>query len=127
MAKYIYQSDYTLGKDYYNKLLNKLFFGGNLKKVTVGGASIPEDIIDFYTKMGIQVYQGYGLTETSPMISVNSIYNNRIGSVGKILDCNEVRISDQNEIIVSGDNVFNGYFNNNSNTGNTSNTSNNNF
>ena len=111
-AHYIYGNQSYTGKKYYNKFLNSIFFGGNLKMVTVGGASIPEEVIEFYSKLDIPVYQGYGLTETSPMISVNSLDNNKIGSVGKILDCNEVKIDPiTKEIMVSGDNVFNGYYN----------------
>jgi long-chain acyl-CoA synthetase len=111
----IYRSAISIcyNNKYYNRYFNNFFFGGNLKMVTVGGASIPEDVIKFYNKLGIQLYQGYGLTETSPMISLNYINNNNIGSVGKVLDCNEVYINEQNEIMVSGDNVFNGYYNQN--------------
>jgi long-chain acyl-CoA synthetase len=91
--------------------IKKKIFGSNLRFLNVGGASISTDLLNFYSKLGIQIYQGYGLSETSPMISLNSYNMNRLGSVGKILDCNDVKIV-ENEIQVKGSNIFSGYYKN---------------
>lgn len=105
--------------------LNKMFgfyiknkiFGSNLRFINSGGASISPQVINFFSKLNIPVYQGYGLSETSPIISLNYPNNNKIGSVGKILDCNCVRITDR-EIYVKGSNVFSEYYKQPTETGN---------
>lgn len=105
-----------------NYIKNKIF-GPNLRFLNTGGAAVSEELLNFYTKIGIDVYQGYGLSETSPMISLNYNNNNKLGSVGKILDCNDVKIID-NEICVKGTNVFSGYYNNKEETKNSFNKNN---
>lgn len=90
-------------------LIKKQIFGYNLRFINSGGASISPNILNFYSKLGIDIYQGYGLSETSPLISLNYPNNNKIGSVGKILDCNDVKIVN-GEIFVKGSNVFSGYY-----------------
>jgi long-chain acyl-CoA synthetase len=94
------------------KIIREKIFGKKIRFLTIGGASISKDLLEFYDKLDIKIYQGYGLSETSPMISVNSINNNKLGSVGKILDCNDIIINENNEILVRGNNVFNGYYKN---------------
>jgi long-chain acyl-CoA synthetase len=89
---------------------NKIF-GSNLRFINSGGASISPNILSFYENLNIPVYQGYGLSETSPIVSLNYQNNNKIGSVGKILDCNDIKIIND-EILVKGSNVFNGYYKN---------------
>lgn len=92
-------------------MLKKKIFGKNLRMINTGGSAISEDILKFYQKLDIDVYQGYGLSETSPIISLNHSELNKLGSVGKILDCNEVIIQ-ENEIFVKGTNVFQSYYKN---------------
>lgn len=92
-------------------LIKKKIFGTNLRFINTGGSFISLHVLNFYKKLGIDIYQGYGLSETSPIISLNSHDANKLGSVGKILDCNQVKIVD-GEIYVKGSNVFVGYYKN---------------
>lgn len=84
--------------------------GGLLRKIMCAGARINESTIYNLKEHGIEIYTAYGLTECSPCISINSSYTSKIGSVGKVLPCCEVKIVDD-EIIVRGDNVMLGYWN----------------
>ncbi len=93
-------------------------FGGRLRFVVSGSAALNTEVAEFIDALGIDVYEGYGLTETSPVVSVNYAGNRRIGSVGKALPGIEIRIdhsatedSTSGEIIVSGPNVMTGYYN----------------
>jgi long-chain acyl-CoA synthetase len=101
--------DYIKYSPFLKSQIKNQIFGNKFRFSTVGGASINEDILYFFDKLDINIYQGYGLTETSPLISLNVPNLNKIGSVGKILSCNEVHVIDK-EICVKGDNVFKGYF-----------------
>lgn len=90
--------------------------GGNLELFVCGGAPLSEKIAFELTSMGINILNGYGITECSPIVSVNRNFANRIGSVGQILDCNEVKIHNPDEdgvgeIYVKGSNVMVGYYN----------------
>ncbi len=84
-------------------------FGGRLRSVICGGAALDPALIRFYRQLGIPIYQGYGITECSPVVSTNSPAHDRPGSVGRPLSCCEVRILD-GEICVRGDSVFAGYY-----------------
>lgn len=84
--------------------------GGALRTVICGGASLDPEVIHFFKVLGIEVLQGYGITECSPVISVNRPGHVVNGSVGQCLPCCEVRIIDR-EICVSGDSVSPGYYN----------------
>jgi long-chain acyl-CoA synthetase len=86
--------------------------GGKLRFIVVGGAALNPTIGLFFERIGIPVLQGYGLTETSPVIAVNKLHNNRIGTVGYVLDNLEVKLSDDDEILVKGPSVMMGYYNN---------------
>ena len=92
-------------------------FGGRCKMIISGGAALSNDIYDFYEGIGIQVLNGYGITECAPIISVNRSVKNVRGSVGPALDVNEVKILDPNEngegeICARGVNVMLGYYKN---------------
>lgn len=105
------------------KIIKSQLFGKNIRYCTVGGSSISENILDFYKNFGLSIHQGYGTTECSPMISLNSTKFNKKGSVGKILNCNKVIINKidndsyysgnnkEGEILVTGSNVMSNYFN----------------
>jgi long-chain acyl-CoA synthetase len=100
------------------KLANKLVFskirdgmGGNVKTFISGGAPLGRELADWYATVGIRIHEGYGLTETSPVIAVNTPIDHRIGTVGKILPNLEVRIASDGEILVRGPSVFKGYWN----------------
>lgn len=87
-------------------------FGGNIKFIVSGSAPLQPILIRIFTAAGIPVFEGYGMTETSPGISINDFRNNgfKIGSVGKVLDGIEVKIADDGEILVKGSNVMLGYY-----------------
>jgi long-chain acyl-CoA synthetase len=90
-------------------MAKRFFFGGKLTKASTGGAGISEDVIRFYRdSLGIDLCQGYGMTEASPMVALNVPWDNRIGSVGRVLDGVEVRIdhAKEKEILVRGDSVI---------------------
>jgi len=86
-------------------------FGGNLKYAFSGGAAISTEVAEFIDGLGITVYEGYGLTETSPIATANWPNNRKIGSVGKAIPGVTISISSEHEIIVHGPNVMVGYHN----------------
>jgi long-chain acyl-CoA synthetase len=86
-------------------------FGGELKYAFSGGAAISREVAEFIDSLGVMVYEGYGLTETSPIATANWPNNRKIGSVGKPIPGVKISISDDGEIIVHGPNVMMGYHN----------------
>lgn len=84
--------------------------GGRIRRMVSGGAALPHEIALIFNGMGVPVLQGYGLTETSPVIAVTTLERNRLGSVGLPLPGIEVRIADDGEIQTRGPHVFKGYF-----------------
>lgn len=86
-------------------------FGGNLKYAFSGGAAISKEVAEFIDSLGITVYEGYGLTETSPIATANSPDARKIGSVGRPIPGVKISIGDDGEVIVHGPNVMVGYHN----------------
>jgi long-chain acyl-CoA synthetase len=85
--------------------------GGRVKTFISGGAPLGLPLAEWYAAIGIRICEGYGLTETSPVIAVNNPAAHRIGSVGKPLGNVQVRIAEDGEILVRGPSVFQGYWN----------------
>jgi len=101
-----------------NSLLNILVrkkvkkqFGGNLKAFVSGGGALDKEIGEFLNAIGLPTLQGYGLTETSPVVSCNPIDKIRVETVGPPFKGNEVKIAEDGEILVKGENVMLGYWN----------------
>lgn len=87
------------------------FFGGSLRMCITGGAALPNDIYLIFNGAGIPIMQGYGLTETSPVISSNNAKHKRLGSSGKPIRNMQIRIAADGEIEASGSGVMLGYYN----------------
>jgi len=86
--------------------------GGPKKCLSSGGAPLNQDVEEFFLKIGLLISQGYGLTETAPMLTCNNPGDYRLGTVGKPVDDVEIRIADSGEIEVRGPNVTSGYYRN---------------
>ena len=86
-------------------------FGGNLKAFVSGGGALDKEIGEFLNAIGLPTLQGYGLTETSPVVSCNPINNIRVETVGPPFKGNKVKIAEDGEIMVKGENVMLGYWN----------------
>ena len=86
-------------------------FGGNLKAFVSGGGALDKEIGEFLNAIGLPTLQGYGLTETSPVVSCNPINNIRVETVGPPFKGNKVKIAEDGEILVKGENVMLGYWN----------------
>ncbi len=99
-----------LRKVFFKSVINA--FGGNLNLIICGGAPLNEELVKALDSIGITVLNGYGITECAPIVAVNRNKFNVVGSVGFPLCCNTVKIADDGEILVKGDNVMQGYYNN---------------
>jgi long-chain acyl-CoA synthetase len=100
------------------KIANHLVFskvrtgmGGKAEEFISGGAPLGRELAEWYADIGIPIHEGYGLTETSPVIAVNNPRAHKIGTVGKPLANVEVRIADDGEVLVRGPSVFTSYWN----------------
>lgn len=100
------------------RLANKLVYsqvrarmGGRVGVFVSGGAPLGKELASWYASIGIRIHEGYGLTETSPVIAINSPRAHKIGAVGRPLANIEVRIAEDSEILVRGPSVFRGYWN----------------
>ena len=85
--------------------------GGKLECFICGGAPLEDNVAEFFERIGVPVFQGYGLTETSPTISTNRYGHSKIGTVGQALPSVMVKIADNGEILATGPNVMQGYYN----------------
>jgi len=86
-------------------------FGGNLKAFVSGGGALDKEIGEFLNAIGLPTLQGYGLTETSPVVSCNPIHKIRVETVGPPFKGNQIKIAEDGEILVKGENVMLGYWN----------------
>jgi long-chain acyl-CoA synthetase len=100
------------------KLANKLLYskvreamGGEVKYFISGGAPLGRELAEWYSRIGIRIHEGYGLTETSPVIALNNPEHHRLGTVGTVLHNLEVKVAADGEILVRGPSVFKGYWN----------------
>jgi len=97
-----------------NELVRKKIkkqFGGNLKAFVSGGGALDKEIGEFMNSIGLPTLQGYGLTETSPVVSCNPIHKIKVETVGPPFKGNQVKIAEDGEILVKGENVMLGYWN----------------
>jgi len=85
--------------------------GGNAQEFISGGAPLGRELAEWFADIGIRIHEGYGLTETSPVIAVNTPAAHKLGTVGRPLSNVEVRIADDGEVLVRGPSVFIGYWN----------------
>ena len=86
-------------------------FGGKLKAFVSGGGALDKEIGEFLNSVGLPTLQGYGLTETSPVVSCNPIHKIKVETVGPPFRGNQVKIANDGEILVKGENVMLGYWN----------------
>lgn len=115
--------EYALKEDFNkNSLLFKIYdkvvysklreiFGSRLKKLISGGAPLTKEIAQFFVNIGVPIYQGYGLTEFSPVISTNYPGSNVIGSCGRVIPSANIKLGEEGELFVKGPSLMKGYLN----------------
>ena len=114
---------------FFEKLLNLMLnvlvrkkvrkqFGGKLRAFVSGGGALDKEIGEFLNSIGLPTLQGYGLTEASPVVSCNPIHNIKVETVGPPFKGNKIKISEDGEILVKGENVMLGYWNQKEETAN---------
>ncbi len=116
-SKKIQKKKLTFLEKFIDKILDKLVrrkikkqFGGSLITFVSGGGALDKDVGIFLNAIGLPTLQGYGLTETSPVVSCNPINDIRVDTVGPAFKGNQVKIADDGEILVKGENVMLGYW-----------------
>ena len=114
--KLIYWRFRILDNIVFKKIRN--IFGGRLRLAISGGSSLDSKIARFFEDIGIKVIEGYGLTETSPIIAVNKEDDYKFGTVGKVLPNLDLKINDDKEILVKGESVMSGYWQDEESTNN---------
>jgi len=109
----------TISLSIKHKLADKLVFqklrertGGKLRFFISGGAPLARDLGEFFEAVGLQIVEGYGLTESSPVIAANKIDDYKFGTVGKPFPGVEIKIASDGEILARGPNIMQGYFKN---------------
>ena len=108
-AEYI--TDYDIKRQLFRSVLAK--FGGNFYGFITGGAPLDPTVGEFFERIGIKIFQGYGLSETSPIISIDRGEDRKLLSVGPVLDSYDAKIDpDTGELLVKGPSVMKGYYNN---------------
>lgn len=112
------QDENMNNSNFYFTLFNKVvyskfreIFGSRLTKLVSGGAALPKDIAVFFNNIGIPIYQGYGLTEFSPVISTNYPNSNKLGSSGRVIPSATIKILEDGELLVKGPSLMKGYLN----------------
>ncbi|MCF8242368.1 MAG: long-chain fatty acid--CoA ligase [Melioribacteraceae bacterium] len=108
-----------IGLNLKRKLADKLVYsklrertGGKLRFFISGGAALARELGQFFEAVGILIVEGYGLTESSPVIAANREHDYKFGTVGKVMPGVEVKIASDGEILASGPNIMKGYYNN---------------
>lgn len=107
-------SSFCLIDKIYDKLVYSKFresFGGELNILVTGGASLNKDIYKFFVNIGLNLYQGYGLTEFSPVICANNPLHNKVGTSGLPFADVEVKLTKDNELLARGKSIMKGYLN----------------
>lgn len=98
---------FDMGKTLFQNIHDQ--FGGGIRFIVCGGARLEPAVENFFRDLGFQILQGYGITECSPVISANTFWQNRTGSVGLVLPGNHAKIVDE-EVWVTGENIMLGYY-----------------
>lgn len=108
-----YLKSKTLANIFFKEIRNQI--GSSIDFIISGGAPLREDIFDFFEALGIPICNGYGLSETAPVIAMNTLKFRKRGSVGKTIQGVKVKIdSSSGELLISGPNIFKGYYENDS-------------
>jgi len=87
-------------------------FGGRMRVMISGGAPLNPEVAKFFEALGLPIVEGYGLSESAPLLSVNPMYDRRLGTVGKAAKGVDVKIADDGEILACGANIMPGYWKN---------------